>query len=253
MTPVPMTQTPPAIKDPLLEELNGALAHDLNALHSTEPKSIDFQQEQPPSFASQLETDPHIKPPSPTRTAQPSPKAAQLDKTHARAAGGFGYRVIVEGEYYAKSTETKGHVIKSYRIPFNLPSLVNAKGEAALGIIVGKLLKPALRKFDPLAETYRTHVLVSAEPLNGAPEPTSLQYMAFESLAAYVRENDLPIDPAEYWDVGHLREDVIDFVTNKDSMDGKAHGVKKTVLDRIKERHANRLEEKTLRDMNEGL
>jgi hypothetical protein len=243
--------------DALLEELNGALAK------TGEPSLVagDHAQEQPPALDKQLET---------TRPAAPAIKhAVNLDKTLSKKAGAHGYRVIVVGEYYARSSETKGNVTKRYSLPFNLPSLVSAKGESALGIIVGQsrpnggLLKSALQKMDPLAITFRTHSIESVTPLQGAPEPTSLAYMSFEPLKVYVRENipDFPVDVDEYFDVAHLREDVIDFKTNTvtDVVDQAGNrvkggfGVKKTPSDRILERHTARKEEKELADMNDGL
>jgi hypothetical protein len=246
--------------DALLDELNGALAR------TQEPKPVAGEsQEQAPGLAAQLEVAPAA-----SSASRPAPKAAQFDKTLSKAGGGHGYCVVVEGEYYAKSIETKGHVTKPYRLPFNLPALVNAKGESALGIIVGQsrpgggMLKAALKKLDPLATTFRTHVIVSAEPLNGAPEPTSLQYMSFEALKKYVSDNvpDFPVPLDEYWDANHLREDVIDYRMNRvgivhdpvNNVDVKGgFGVKKPVAERIIERHAGRKEEKELLDMNEGL
>lgn len=244
--------TTAAPENDVIAELNGALTK------TGEPVEIE-KQEQPASLSEQLEVRPAAK------TA--TPKAAGLDKTFAKKAGGNGYRVIVEGEYYAKSTETKGNVVKPYSLPFNLPALVNGKGDAALGIIVGKLLKPALLKLDPLAVTYRTHAIVSATPLNGAPEPTSLMYASFDALKKYVRENllDFPVNVDEYVDVNHLREDVIDFKTNAVSdvvLDAGLQserkvkggfGVKKTPAERILERHVERKELAELAGMNEGL
>lgn len=240
-------------EDPMLEELNGALAM------TGTPVLLD-KQEQAPSLADQLETRPSAAP-------KPTPRAQTLDKTHSKAAGGNGYRVVVEGEYYAKSIETKGNVIKRYKLPFNLPSLINAKGESPLGIIVGKLLKAALVKLDPLAVTFRTHAIISVDPLNGAPEPTSIQYMNFEALKSYVKTSlpEFPVDVDEYFDVAHLREDVIDFKTNavSDVVTNEGtpseqrvkggFGVKKTPSERIIERHVMRKEERELMGMNEGL
>lgn len=244
---------PAATNDPLLDELNGALAR------TQEPTQLDRPGAQPPALADALET---VVP-----AAKPAPRAALLDKTLSKKAGGHGYRVIVEGTYYAKSAEVKGNVVKNYVLPFNLPALLNSKGEAALGIIVGKLLKDALQKMDPLAITFRTHSIKSVVPLAGAPEPTSLQYMSFESLKEYVRKNisDFPVDVDEYVSVEHLREDVIDFKINATSdviidpgTQGEhavkgGFGVKKTPSERISERHAARKEEAELRAMNEGI
>lgn len=247
----------------LLAELNGALG-------KAEPAQIDPLPAQAPALADQLE----IKPQASTAARAAAARATQIDKTHGKSAGGYGYRVWVEGEYYAKSPEVKGHVIKTYRLSFNLPQLVNAKNESALGIIVGAsrpgggLLKAALKQMDPFAESYRTHAITSVEPLNGASEPTSLQHLSFEALKKYVQDNpqmqDFPIALDLYWDVAHLREDVIDFKTNQtgevvfepgtlsESKLKGGFGVKKTPSQRIRERHEMRLEEKELSDMNPG-
>lgn len=242
----------------LMAELNGALAK------TGEPTQVDRPGDQPLPLDQQLETGASNAPAKPA-----APRAALLDKTLSKKAGGHGYRVVVEGDYYAKSSETKGNVIKKYSLPFNLPALVSAKGEAALGIIIGQsrpnggMLKAALQKLDPLAITFRTHAIASVTPLQGAPEPTSLQYMSFESLKGYVRENmsDFPVDPDEYFDVAHLREDIIDFKINAtgDVVDQQGNrtkggfGVKKSPSERILERHLARQEERELLDMNEGL
>lgn len=243
----------------LMDELNGALAK------TGDPVAVEGDRvgAQPPSLEEQLS----VKPVPPAKT--PTPRADQLDKTLSKKAGGHGYRVVVEGDYYAKSTETKGNVIKHYKIPFNLPDLKNSKGESALGIIIGQsrpnggMLKLALQKMDPLAITFRTHSIASVTPLQGAPEPVSLQYMSFDSLKAYVRERfpDFPVDVDEYFDVNNLREDVVDLLTNatSDVVDQQGNktkggfGVKKTPSARIVERHLARKEEKELLDMNEGL
>jgi len=247
----------PTMNDALLEELNGALAK------TGEPTQIDKPGDQPPSLEEQLETKPRASASAPTLG-----RAANADKVHAKSAGGFGYRVVVAGEYYAKSSETKGNVVKKYELPFNLPSLINAKKEAPLGVIVGRLLKPALQKLDPLAITFRTHEIVSVTPLNGAPEATSISYMSFDALKAYVRESlpDFPIENLdEYLDVNHLREDVTDFKTNQvsdvvvepgtqaEKTVRGGFGLKKSPSDRIVERHKLRMEERELLAMNEGL
>ena len=260
--------------DALLDELNGALAKAGDPM----PVPGDPPEIPAPTLAEQLEVGANAPkqrpaPLSPNGSLHKTPEAARVDKTHSKAAGGFGYAITVEGEYYSASKETKGHIIKKYSLKFNLPSLTNGKGEAALGIIVGAskpgggMLALALKKMDPLAKTYRTHVITKVEPLNGAPEPTSLQYMSFESLAGYVRDSGIPIDPEEYWDVEHLREDVIYYKTNyadnKDArtgehlsdaiQDGKGLGVKKSALEQIHERHAERKEQRDLLAMNPGL
>jgi len=243
--------------DPLIAELNGALAR------SGEPSPVagDRFGAQPLPLDKQLET---------AHTAAPQlARATQIDKLHSKKAGGFGYRVVVEGTYFAKSAETKGNVMKHYSLPFNLPALTNQKGEAALGIIIGAsrpgggMLKAALIKMDPMAITYKTHSITSVTALQGAPEPTSLQYMSFDALKSYVRATfpDFPIDVDEYTSVDYLREDVIDLVTNavSDVVDQSGNhtkggfGLKKTPGERIVERHLARKEENELAAMNPGV
>lgn len=227
----------PKTIDPLLEELNGALQ---------EPNFVDRPPEQPVPFSEQMKVDTSSPP-------KPQPQSARLDKTHSLKAGGFGYRVTVEGEYYAAMPKG-GKEIKRYSLPFNLPALTNEKGEAALGIIVGAsrpgggMLKAALLKLDPMSKGYHTHEIVKVEPLQGAPEPLDLQYMSFAALSNYAREHNLPLDPNVYWDARDLREDIIDLKTNE--APGGAHGAKKSPLERVRERHAMRVEEKQLREMN---
>ena len=243
----------------LIAELNGALAK------SGEPVPVagDRFGAQPPALADQLDVHRHAS------TAPTLARAAQVDKLHSKHAGGFGYRVVVEGVYYAKSADTKGNVLRNYSIPFNLPALTNQKGEAALGIIIGAsrpgggMLKAALVKMDPMAITYKTHSITSVTALQGAPEPTSIQYMSFDALKAYVRATfpDFPVDVDEYTNVDHLREDVIDLVTNavSDIVDQSNNhmkgglGLKKTPSERIVERHVARKEENELAAMNPGV
>ena len=249
------------VKDPIAEELAGLWTEPPAEKPAHDP--LD-PADQGPSLEEQLDVSKPV--------VKAAPKSQDLDKTHSKAAGGRGYCVTVEGEYYAKSTETKGHVIKTYSLKFNLPSLTNERKEAALGIIIGAsrpgggMLKKALRNMDPLSSSYRTHTITKVEVLNGAPEPFSLQYMTLENLQKFVREDprvaDFPLSPEEYWDVDHLREDIIDFITNKttevvnpttgESTKG-GFGLKKTPAARIEERHAIRIEEHELALMNPGL
>ena len=257
-----------ATNDPLLDELNGALSVPTSAEDAAGIIAATAAV-QPPALMDTMDTGPK---PSTTAPAAGA-RARAADKSYAKAAGGFGYRVTVEGEYYAKSSETKGNVIKKYKLGFNLPSLTNAKGESALGIIVGQsrphggMLKLALMKMDPLAITARTHRVQEVVPLSGAPEPTNLMYANFETLKKYVEANlpEFPIPVDRYWDANHLRDDILDFKTNMTSevvfaagTQGESHvkggfGLKKSPAERITERHEAREEEKELLGMNQGL
>lgn len=252
------------VLDPILAELNGALGKPTDAVKG----EFISGQEQPPSLEKQLEAEP-----PPAASSSPAPRAQLLDKTHSIKAGGNGYEVIVEGEYYEKSVETKGNIIRKYKLAFNLPALTNSRNESALGMIIGAsrpgggLLKAALKKAHPLAQSYRTHAITKITPLNGAPAPTGIMYMEFETLKKWVRLNlpGFPVDVETYWNVGHLREDVVDFKTNvvtdvtydKGTQGERTvkggFGLKKTSAERIKERHDMRIEEHELAEMNVGI
>jgi hypothetical protein len=262
---LPIAGTPPDTNenDLLTQELAG-----LGVETGTSAKQIEEPGAQPRPLAEQLDSS------IPTPTAlrpSPTPRAQAADKVHSVAAGGAGYRVVIMGDY--KRATPQGPELKDYDLPFNLPFLVDSKGAAALGIIVNashpenSLLQRALKKKDPNFKSVHTHFIKSVTPLHGAPPPTSLQYMGKEALAQYALSRQLGIDPEQYWDVEHLRADIIYLVTNKaDNVDartglplsekikdGKGLGVKNSPLEIIKARHQERIDAKALLDMNDGL
>ena len=207
----------------------------------------------------------------------PFDPATFIDKIHSIAEGGKGYQVVVAGDY--KRATPNGPELKDYELTFNLPSLTNSKNEAALGIIVhasdpdNSLLFRALRKKDPAFKHIHTHFIKSITPLHGAPEPTAIQYMSFESLRELVIKNNFPghdlsgLDAESYWDPEHLRADIIYLVTNQaDNIDqrtggavsdkikdGRGLGVRVSPLEVVRKRHQERLDAKALLDMNPGL
>lgn len=156
----------------------------------------------------------------PLDVAQPpsaGPTAAKSDAVHSiKVPGGKGYRVVVVGDYYRPAKEGKGKVLARYELAFNLPYLVSPDGKTgALGIIVGKLLLPALQKKYPGAIGYRTHEVIKAEALTpDTPPTTSLQYMDRERLERYIADNSVPIKASEYPDDAVLREAVMDHKLN---------------------------------------
>lgn len=249
--------------DLLTQELNGLAANGKTQSDSSEIE----KQEQPKSLMDQLDVNlsrPQLRP-------QATPRAQASDKIHSIPAGGSGYIVVVAGDYYAATKE--GNELIEYEIPFNLPSLVNTKGEAALSIILrasdtaNSLLYRALKKKDSRFKGVHTHYVKSTTPLNGAPEPTSLQYMNLENLSIFAKQRDLGIDPSTYWDVEHLRADMIYLITNQADnedartheklsnkiSDGKGLGVRVAPLEVVRKRHQERIEAKALLDMNVGL
>ena len=187
-----------------------------------------------------LDAAPQEKTPDPLEApVLAAPTAVKkLDAAHSTAAGGRGYRILVRGEYFAHAKDGRGKVRKNYEIPFNLPSL-----ESALGIIVGRLLTPALQRQDPDFHAYRTHEIVDVAPLSpDTPKSRNLQYMDRGQLEQYIVDSLVPLDPKDYPDVTHLRESVIDFTLNP-----------KDFKIREEKRQALRRENADLAAMNPGL
>jgi len=179
----------PAAPSALMAELNGLDA-------ST--KVSDVRTFPPASTVDPLETKPTGPAPSPVAVS--------------RAVSPKGYKVMVQGEYYASAGDGgKGKVKKSYEAAFNLPSL-----DSALGIIKGRLLNKALAKKYADFTSVRTHIIVSATPLTpDTPQPTNLQFMSVDRLIRFVEDTPVPLDPKTYPADGiELRAAIIDFVQN---------------------------------------
>jgi hypothetical protein len=199
-----MSQSETSVDD-LMRELNGgagpAPAKSLPGKQSIE--NVDVTPE--PKRPDPLETTANLSKPSP---------AAALDAKHSTAAGGKGYAVTVEGDYYLPSKDVPGKkTLRPYRIIVNLPELAGA-----LSIIKNKLLDQLLRKKYG-ADGYlgfRTHEIVDTKPLGNSPESTHLQYMARPALESYVENQRIPLDPAIYSDVSSLRNAIMDWAQNVD-------------------------------------
>jgi hypothetical protein len=144
---------------------------------------------------------------APTDTRTPEQKR---DARHATKAGGSGYLCVVEGEYTALAPNGgKGKVRKTYRLEFMVPQQTGA-----LQLIVSKLLTPALRKFYPDSTGYRTHAIVSCDPVGDAPPPDSLRYMNRAQLEEFARLHRVPVNLTDYPVVADLRETLIDWKLN---------------------------------------
>jgi len=178
-------------KDPMMDELLKGVAT------STE---VDPLAEQPTDA---LEVVP----------AKPLPIAKRADAVHSTSApGGKGFRCVVRGEYYALAGNDgqRGKVLKPYEITVNVP-----KSDGAMGVIVRSLLLPAIKKLHPEATGYRTHELVSIEPLTAdTPAATNVMYMTRPQLLALIVEKKAPIDVAFYTDTSDLRSSLVDFLQN---------------------------------------
>ncbi len=180
---------PNELQDPLVAELNGAAVMT----------NVDVQPDAPAP-------DPlEIQPAALRATA-----VQTSDARHSTAAGGKGYRVTVAGEFFAQSADTNVKIRKPYRLDFNVPSL-----EGCLGLIVGKLLLPALKKRHADCVNYRTHEIVDTKPLSSdTPESRNLAYMPRPALERYVHDNSVPLNPAEYPETVDLRAAIMDHALN---------------------------------------
>ena len=226
------------VVDPLLAELQG--------LPTERGGSVNPISHLPGATAT-VSVGPEAKPdaylPSPidpldVKDKEPESAVKSADAVHSIAAGGKGYRVNVQGDYYVPAPHgAKGKITKRYDLNFVLPSV-----DKALVVIVTKLLRPALRKMDPNSMGFRTHELISVEPLGGAPAPKHLALMNRDALEAHIQAHDLPIKPSEYAEVTHLRDAVIDLTQNP-----KGFEAREAV------RQKERAEFEELRKLNPGL
>lgn len=196
-----------------MENENDALLRELNGEAPLTPGTLSATITQPdgPLAAPAAGKDRLDVTPAPQ-----APSLAGADKIHSKAAGGDGYAVKIRGTYTVRAPEGKGKVQKFYELTFNMPYLIHPRtGASALGMIVGKLLNPKLKKIDPAAIHYRTHEVVSAEPLTPSTPPVNhLQFMDRARILQYIRDNDVPVNPAMYPDITELREVVIEHKLN---------------------------------------
>lgn len=158
-----------------------------------------------------------------TPAPAPAPSLGGADKLHSKAAGGDGYAVRVKGTYTVRSADGKGKVQKLYDLVFNMPYLIHPRtGASALGMIVGKLLNPKLKKVDPAAIHYRTHEVVGAEPLTKTtPAVNHLQFMDRTRIERYIRDNEIPVVASAYPEITELRDVVIEHKLNPDGFDAR--------------------------------
>ena len=237
-------------QDPILAELNG----DSKPNQDLPPFVGGVGPEAAPERESELTITPRA-PTSRVRTA---------DAVHSTQAGGAGYAVEVEGEYYADNpSDPRGHKgRKPFKLSFNVPRL-----EGCQALIKNKLLLQALRRKYPDARRQRTFSIVSSKPLNPAtPRSRNLAYMDRVQLEDYVlaESPQLPIRLDTYAkdNAGTiaLRESIIDYIQNPDPQGRDKNGdlVTKpgdpgTFLFRERERQRSRIEDQELRALNPDL
>ena len=168
----------------------------------------------------------------------PDRHARKADEQFSTAVGGKGYKVTLTGEYFAFGTKKEGKAPIKYEVAVNIGSL-----DRALGVIVGSLLLPALKRKYPDCESFRTYQIASAVPLTPqTPETSHIQYMSREQLIEHIRSIQAPIDPEDYKDVAELREAVIDYSYNP-----------KDFVKRQEKNLASRERKRELKALNPGL
>ena len=212
----------------LLAELNGEkpIAPNLLSATITQPDA-EIPDAEIPDAEPARQHDPLDVTPAPA----PAPSLAGADKIHSKAAGGDGYAVTIYGTYTVRAPEGKGKVQKQYRLVFRMPYLIHPKtGASALGMIVGKLLNPRLKKEDPGALHYRTHFVESAQPLTpSTPAVNHLQFMDRARIERYIKANEVPVVAAAYPEITDLRDVVME---HKLSPDGFAEREAKRMQER---------------------
>jgi len=119
--------------------------------------------------------------------------------------GKKGYRVIVQGDYYA-AAPGRGKIIKRYKVDVMLPSM-----ECALSVIKNKLLNAILKNKLGDYLNFRTHEIVSYEAVGGAENPTSvpIQIMNRPELLQYIVDQGLPVKPKDFIEISDLRAAIL--------------------------------------------
>lgn len=223
------------MKDPLLAELAGQGEQPAEPLNNV---TIKTEGQDPALHPAKLAADAAAEDPLAVKP-KPTPSAiAAKDAVHATQFGGKGYRVTVEGNYFAPAKDAPGKkVLKPYKLEVNLPQL-----DGALSIIKNKLLPILLPKKHPESMGFQTHAITGYVALGGAPESNHLTLMKRPQLEQFVEQNGVPLKPEEYADTEVLREAIIDWTLNPKDFEKREAA-----------RQADRAETKKLLDMNPEL
>lgn len=118
------------------------------------------------------------------------------------------YKATVEGQYFANTGGVRGGSIKKYSAEFILPS-----NEAALSVVVSKLLSPKLSMQYPDYTRYRTHRLVKLEMIgdykpNRAVLELPVEAMSMAQLLDFCLLRGIMIDPYKRKNVEIAREQI---------------------------------------------
>lgn len=106
------------------------------------------------------------------------------------------YKITLEGQYMSIGDASGSKVIKKYSAEFKLLSM-----EAALSVIVSKLLDSKLRQTYEGYVTYRTHRIVKVEVEGPKPNADvlsqAIEGMSMAQLTDFCILRELPVDPAK--------------------------------------------------------
>jgi hypothetical protein len=115
------------------------------------------------------------------------------------------YKITVEGQYMSIGDASGSKVIKKYQAEFRLQSM-----EAALSVIVSKLLDLKLKQMYPDYVTYRTHRIIRVEVEGPKPSTAvlsmAIEQMSMQQLADFCILRELQVDPLHLADIGKARE-----------------------------------------------
>lgn len=120
-----------------------------------------------------------------------------------------GFKITVEGDYFARSEALKGEkIIRKYRIEgLRVPSM-----NRVLSTLRDKLLTPALKRKYPDYVRFRTYHVVEVEALDNDARrelgKLDTRYMSRRQLEQYVMENGLQVPVDLYPNLFKLREAV---------------------------------------------
>lgn len=160
-----------------------------------------------------------------------------------------GYKVTVEGEYYAHTPS--GQIIKRYEVDVNLPKLTDDEGNSvALYQIKNYLLAPLLRKKYEDYSDFRTHEITNVVDLQDPDEtPDDISHMSRKQLTKLIERKNYPIHAEIFNTVTDLRQAIIDYKDDPDSYKKREEN-KKHANTRMMEEAATRSE---LAALNPGL
>lgn len=149
-----------------------------------------------------------------------------------------GYKVVVQGDYYA-SAPGHGKMVKRYKVEVMLPSM-----DRALSVIKNKILQPLLKNKLPDYLSFRTYEIVSYEAVGGVKSPTNIpvHIMNRPELIKYIEDEGLPVKVKDFIEIQDLRDAILYAVQDPIGYEKK-----------FTEKKADAAENKALKELNPGI